>query len=119
MGVFGVDAVLIIKIDRLDAEALQAGIAGGADVFGASIDAAAGGIAGVAHDAELGGDDDLVPVRPERLADEDLVRVRAVNVGGVEERDTERDGAMDGGDGFGLVGLPVELGHAHASEAEF
>ena len=60
------------------------------------------------------------PVAPalDRLADEDLVGVRAVDVGGVEERDPEIERAVDRRDAFGLVGRAVELGHAHAAEAE-
>ena len=73
---------------------------------------------GVAHDAELGGDDDPVAPALDRLADEDLVGVRAVDVGRVEERDPEIERAVDRRDAFGLVGRAVELGHAHAAEAE-
>ena len=72
----------------------------------------------IADDAELGGDDDLVAPAADRAADELLVGERAVDVGGVEEVDAELDGAMDRRDPFGLVARSVELGHAHAAEAE-
>ena len=39
---------------------------------------------------ELGGDHDLVADGCERLADEFLVGVRSVDLGGVEERDAQR-----------------------------
>ena len=62
--------------------------------------------------------DDAVAATLDRLADQDLVGVGAVDVGGVEERDAEVEGAVDRRDPFGLVGRAVELGHAHAAEAE-
>ncbi len=42
----------------------------------------------------------------------------AVAVRRVEERDPEFQRTCDGREGLRLVGRPVELGHAHASEAE-
>ena len=72
----------------------------------------------VADVAELGGEHDLVAPAPDRLADELLVRERAVHVGGVEEVDAEVERAVDGRDGLGVVAAAVELGHAHAAEAE-
>ena len=53
---------------------------------------------GVDVQAELGGDHHLVADRGERLADELLVRERAVDLGGVEERDAALDGCADQGD---------------------
>ena len=90
----------------------------GAHVVGLAADAAPERVVGIADDAELGGDDDAVAPALDGLADQDLVGVRAVDVGGVEQRDAEIEGAMDRGDAFGLVGRAVELGHAHAAEAE-
>ncbi len=43
-------------------------------------------------EAELGGDDHLLPDRTEGLADELLVDVRTVDLGGVEEGDAAVDG---------------------------
>jgi hypothetical protein len=55
---------------------------------------------------------------PANLAEEDLVGVRAVDVGGVEEGDPRCDGVVDELDHVGLgLGRAVEGGHAHASEA--
>src|SRR5437763_1136475 len=54
----GVDAVLVIEVDRVDAEPLQADLARLLHVFGAAVDAI--GAAGLAGLAEFGGDDDLV-----------------------------------------------------------
>ena len=110
--------MLVVEVDGVDAEALQAGLAAGAHVVGLAADAAPERVVRVAHDAELGGDDDPVAPALDRLADEDLVGVRAVDVGRVEERDPEIERAVDRRDAFGFVGRAVELGHAHAAETE-
>jgi hypothetical protein len=47
-----------------------------------------------------------------------LVREGAIDLGGVEERAAEFDGAVDGGDRLGLVGWAVGLAHAHAAKAD-
>ena len=52
----------------------------------------------------------------DRSADQFFVGERAVHVGGVEQGDPEIESALDGGERFGLVPLPVELAHAHAAE---
>jgi hypothetical protein len=80
--------VLIVEIDGVDTEALETRIAGGSDVLGSAVQAAAR--AGVlAYDAELGGDDDLVAERAQRFADQNLVGARAVDVRRIEEGDAE------------------------------
>ena len=112
-----VDAVLVVEVDVVDAEPLQRGVAGRADVLGAAVDADAGAV-GPALVAELGGQLDLVAAAGDGLADELLVGERAVHVGGVEEGDAEVEGAVDGRDRLGLVAAAVELRHPHAAEAE-
>src|SRR5205814_7452529 len=95
----GVDAVLVIKVDDLDAEPLQARLAGRADIIGIALDAEelAGGSADI---AELGGEEHLVAAVADRLADQLLVPADAVHVGGVEEGHAAVDRMMDGGDRF-------------------
>ncbi len=53
-----------------------------------------------------------------RAAEQLFVGVRTVHIGGVEEVDAEIEGAMDDGDVLRVVGRPVEVGHAHAAEAD-
>jgi hypothetical protein len=54
----------------------------------------------------------------QRLADEDLVGVRAVDVGGVEEGDPGRDGVAEERHHVGLgLALAIRHGHAHAAQA--
>ena len=107
----------------IDLQALQRGVASGADVLGAAADAgdrrpaAARSRGAAALDAELGRHDRLFAPTFEGLADEFLIGEGAVHVRGVEEVDPEVQGAVDGGDGLGLVAPAVEVGHPHAAEA--
>ena len=103
IGVVRVDAVLVVEVDVIDAEPLQARVARAAHVLGLAVDAAVARAVRVAHDAELRGEDDLVAAIADRPADELLVRERAVDVGGVEEVDAELERAMDRRDRLGLV----------------
>ena len=113
----GVDAVLVVEVDVVDAEPLEGAVAGLAHVLGTAVDGALGRVVGVADDAELGGDDRLVALPGQRLADEHLVGVRPVHVGGVEEVDPELERPVDGGGRLLVVGRTVEVGHPHAAQA--
>src|SRR5881398_2239538 len=112
-----IHAVLVVEVDRLEAEALQAPVARGAHVLRAPVDGAHPRVV-AAHDAELGGDDDLLAPAAEGAPDQLLVGVRAVHVGGVEEGDAEVERAVDGGDRLVVVARAVELRHPHAAEAD-
>src|SRR4029077_5578181 len=79
----GIDPMLIVKIDNVGAEALQTGFASGADVFGTSGNFAPGRIVGRSHDSELGGDSNFVAAAANRSADQLLVAMRSVGVGGI------------------------------------
>jgi hypothetical protein len=114
----GIDAVLVVEVDVVQAETLQRALAGPLDVLGAAVDAAALSIVGVADDPELRREHDLIAAIGDRAPDEALVGVRAVDVGGVEEVDAELERAVDDGDRLVVVVRAIELGHAHAAEAE-
>ena len=112
-----VDAVLVVEVDVVDAEALERRVARVPDVVAVAADAEP--LALLAADvAELRRDDDLVAASDDRTADEPLVRQRAVHVGRVEERDAELESPVDGRDRLVVVSRAVELGHAHAAEPE-
>ena len=113
-----VDPVLVVEVDVVEPEPLQAGVAGLADVRRTAVDAAEALVARVPDVAELGGQHDLLAPVGDGPADQHLVGERPVHVGGVEQRDAEVERAVDGGDGLALVGGAVELRHAHAAEAE-
>src|SRR5215471_10143581 len=74
----------------------------------------------VEGEPELGGDDNLVAQGGERLADEFLVDIRAVDLGGVEERDTQVDRGSQQADHLAAVARvgAEALAHAHAAEPE-
>jgi hypothetical protein len=71
----------------------------------------------VAHVAELRREDDRIPSIPEGPSDENLVGMRPIHVGGIEKRDAEIESALDRPDRFLIIASRIELGHAHASEA--
>ena len=102
----GIDAVLVVEVDVVDAQPAQRGVAGPDHVVRAAVDPARGRVLGVAHDPELGGQHHLVAPVGDGLAHQLLVGVRAVDVGGVQERHPEVEGLADGGDRLGLVALP-------------
>src|SRR5205085_9645119 len=62
-----IDAVLVIEVDRVDAEPLQAGFAGLLHIVGAAVDAI--GAAGLAGLAEFGGEADVVGPALEHAAE--------------------------------------------------
>jgi hypothetical protein len=106
-----VHPVLVVEVDRVDPEPLQARVARRADVLRPAVDSPGGRVA-PAHDPELRGHHHARSTAPQRLAHQLLVRVRAVDVGGVEHRHAEVERAVDRGDRLGLVPGPVEVGHA-------
>ncbi len=110
--------MLVIQIDVIHAQPREAGFAGGLYVLGPAIDAARVRIGRVQADAELGGQEHLIAAAGDGLADQDLVGVRAVHVGGVQQAHAALQRAVDHGDGFGVVAAAaVEGAHAHAAQA--
>jgi hypothetical protein len=109
--------VLVVQVDVIGAEPGQRGVAGGDDVLRPPVDTDPGAVLAPLV-AELGGQHHLVPAACDGPADQQLIGKRAVHVGGVQEGAAKVDAAVDGGDGLGFVGGAVELGHAHATEAD-
>ena len=72
----------------------------------------------VRYVAELRGQHDLLAPPADGLAHEDLVRMGAVDVGGVQEVDPQLQGPVDRGDRLGFVAGPVELAHPHAAQPQ-
>src|SRR5947207_776952 len=111
-----IDAVLVVEVDRVDPEPLQAGLAGLLHVFGAAVDAV--GAAGLAGLAEFGGDDDLVRPALQRAAEQFLVVAPAIHVRAVEMIDAELDRAPEQGLGCLVVARSVGAGQGHAAEPD-
>ena len=89
-----------------------------ADVVGPAVDAGLLAVL-VEREPELGGDDDVVAYRPQRLTDELLVVEGAVDLGGVEQGDAALDGGAEERDHLLAWRSGAEgLAHPHAAEAE-
>src|SRR5215510_15505413 len=111
-----IDAVLIVEIDDIDAEPLEALIARDRHIVRAPVGQAA--LAAGAHVAELGGDDRAIAPVVDRTGDQLLVLAVAVNVGRVEEVDTKLDGRMDRANALLVVGGAIVACKAGASHAD-
>jgi hypothetical protein len=112
-----VDAVLVIEVDRLDAEPLEARLAGRADIIGVAAHAEEAAVL-AADVAELGGEEDLVAAAGDGAADQLLVAADAVHVGGVEEGDAASSAWWMVAIDSASSPAAVEFGHAHAAEAD-
>ena len=117
-----VDPVLVVQVDVVGAEASQRALDGCPDVGGAAVACrAVVGRRGAADETELGGDLDLVAAALDGASDELLAVEGSVDLGGVDVRDAELEGAVDGADGLGVVQRPaggVGAGHGHGAEAD-
>src|SRR5215213_3705955 len=107
-GRIGVDAVLIIEVDNIDAETLEAFIAALANISGPAIDTEEASILGP-HIAEFRGEHNLLAPVPDGRAHQYLVGAQTVDVGGIEKGYTELDCTMDGGDRFAVVAACIEV----------
>src|SRR5882762_9758570 len=105
----GIDAMLIVEVNVLNAQPLQTSFAGLLHVVGLPADATGAGIAGIADNSELCGQYDLVAPALDRTSDELFVRVWPVDVGGVEKIDAEFERAMNGRDRLGVIASGVKL----------
>ena len=111
-----VDAVLVVEIDAVGPEALQRVLDHLLDVLRPAVEAARPSMS----KPNLVAIDDLVAERRERFADELFVRVRAVDLGGVEERDAFFVGGADDLDALASVcGRSVVGADAHAPGTQF
>ena len=113
----GIDAMDVVEIDHVDAEPLQARLAGDRHVVGLAVGAAALA-ARTADVAELGGDDQAVAASGDRARDQLLVPAGAIGIRGVEHVDALLDRPMDGGGGFHVVGHAIVRRHAGAAQAD-
>src|SRR6267154_6321614 len=90
-GDVGIDAMLIIQVNHFDTQALEAGIAGGAHVGSAAINAADSGIRFAAQDSEFGGQKNFVAHSANGLGDQQLVVAVAIDIRGIEKSDSQFD----------------------------
>src|SRR5262245_16356115 len=99
----GIDAMDVIEIDGVDAHALEARLAGDRHIVGLAVDAAALS-ARTADIAELAGNEKLVALALDRLANQLLIDTGRIGIGRVEHRDAEVDAAVNSRDRLDVVG---------------
>ncbi len=114
-----VHAVLVVEVDVVRAEALERALDGQAHVLWRAVHSART-VASMQEGAPLRSDDNLIPASGDRLAEQFLVEVRAIDLGGVEEVHSEFERAMDRRDRRRIVlaGSGVEGAHAHEAEPD-
>jgi hypothetical protein len=105
----GINAMLVIKVDRVDVETLEAGFTAGAHVFGPAVDSANVGIGAIADDGKFGGKENFVAAIADGSTNKDFIVPVAVHIGGVEKIDSQLDRTMDSGDGFVVVARAVKF----------
>src|SRR5262245_42937434 len=111
-----IDAVLVVEIDDIDAEPLEALIARDRHIVWPPVGQSA--LAAGAHVAELGGDDRAIAPVMDRTGDQLLVLAVAVDVGRVAEVDAELDARMHRAHALLVVGSAIVTGKAGASHAD-
>jgi hypothetical protein len=112
-----IDAVLVVQVDRLDPQPLQARLTGLTHVCGRAVDAEEFAVRST-DVSELRREHDGFAAIRDRFADQLFVRPGPVHIGRIEKRDPEIDRTVDRSDRFRLVAVAVEFRHAHAAEAE-
>ena len=114
-----IDAMLVEEVDGFDAQSLERSLDGLPDMLGPAADAPILAGLEINVEAELGGDDDLVPERPQRFADDFFVGEGAVDLGRVEEGHAAVHRSADQGDALVLGELRgVAEADPHAAETD-
>ena len=115
---FRVNPVLVVQVDVIRAKATERAFDRGADGRRARVEAPL--TTRMGDRAELRGQHHLTPAALDGTANKFLVDVRPVGLGGVDERNAQVEGAVDGADRLVVVEVrgPVEAGHRHRAEAD-
>jgi hypothetical protein len=111
-GCVRVDPVLVVQVDVIRAQPTQRPFDRGTDVRGAAVEIA-WSAAGMGDHSELCRHHYLVATALDGSPDEFLVGVRPVDLGGVDERHTEVERAMDRADGLGIVATRPGIAERH------
>lgn len=102
-----VDPVWVVQVDVVGAQPAQRPFDSSPDVGRAAVEIP-GAIAAVEDQTQLGGQHHLVATIPQRLADQFFVDVRAVDLGGVDERQPQIEGAVNRPDRLCVVGAGTD-----------
>jgi hypothetical protein len=114
-----VDPVLVVEVDAVSTQPLQGALDRRPDVRRAAVEHS-GATAGVRDEAELRGEHNIVATPLEGAADEFLVRVGAIYLGGVDVGDAQLECSLDGADRLGVTAVRFEVvaGHRHRAESD-
>src|SRR5271157_4328827 len=115
----GIDPVLVVKVDHIDAQSLEAGVTALPDILRIAPDPEEFPIR-TADVAELRRQYHLPAAILDRLADKDLVSSHSIDVRRVEQVPAGVQVTMDDADRLRVIHLlrVVELAHPHAAEAD-
>ena len=113
-----VGSMLVVEVDVVDTEPAQRAVDRRAHVLRRADDDRRLRSSRRRHDAELGGHDHLVPSAGDCLADGELAGQGAVDIGGVEQRHTEVEGAVDDVGRIDAIEAPIGGAEAHAAEPD-
>src|SRR5262249_46862625 len=112
----GIDAVLIVEINDVDAEPFEALLAGDRDVIRTPVGEPT--LAAGPHVAELGGDDRPVAPVVNGACNQLFALSVAIDIGCIEEVDAKLDGRMDRADALLVVGSAIIACKAGAPHAD-
>src|ERR1700682_3925632 len=114
-----IDPVLIVEVDVIGADALERAFDRDPDVLWVAVNCKSITVA-VRDQSELRRQNDITTTPRERAAHELFVRVRPVDLSGVDEIDAKVEGSVDGADGLRVIGsrAGVVSGHAHGPKAD-
>ncbi len=119
VGHLRVGAVLLVELDRVEPQPPERALAGLPQVLGAAV--ARPLVRAGPSQPSLGGDQQVLRVRVERLGDQLLADMRAVGVGGVDQVDAELDRPPQDRDGLVVIGRrppDAGAGDPHGAEAQ-
>jgi len=102
--------MLVVEVDVVGREPLQGAVHGDPDAGGAAVQAVA---SGMGHQAELRCQHHLVASTLQGAGEQFLVDIRAIDLGGVDQRYAQVDGAVNCADGFRIVKTVSDIGHRH------
>ena len=108
----GIDAMLIEQIDVIGLESLQRSF----DRAPHMLAVQSGRLAVDNVEAELRGDDDLIALAAQRATDQLLILIGPINLGRIEEIDSQLQRPIDRRQRLLLIRRPIRLAHAHAAE---
>src|SRR4029079_9301190 len=85
----GIDSMLIVEIDAIDAQTLERSVTGRAHVFRSTVDRSYRRIGRVAYDGKLCSYDHIIAMVSKCFAHQFFICERAVRIGGIKEIDSQ------------------------------